>query len=60
MLAYLPLSWGWCFFSGEILPFLEKEIGNYYFSSVNLTEFSNFLLNFTKLSISKIGEKKHH
>jgi len=26
MLAYLPLSWGWFFFLGEILPFLDKEI----------------------------------
>jgi hypothetical protein len=60
MLAYLPLSWGWCFFSGEILPFLEKEIVNYYFCSVNLPKFANFSLNFTKLSISKIGKKKHH
>jgi len=59
MLAYLPLSWGWCFFSGEILPFLEKEIVNYYFSSVNLTKFANFSLNFTKLSISKKWEKKN-
>jgi hypothetical protein len=31
MLAYLPLSWGWCFSLGENLPFLDKEIGNYYF-----------------------------
>jgi len=30
MLAYMPLSWGWCFFWGEIFPFLDKEIGNYY------------------------------
>jgi len=29
MLPYLPLSWGWCFFWGENLPFLDKEIGNY-------------------------------
>jgi hypothetical protein len=58
MLAYVPLSWGWCFFSGEILPFLEKEIVNYYFSSVNLTKFANFSLNFTKLSISKKWGKK--
>jgi hypothetical protein len=57
MLAYVPLSWGWCFFSGEILPFLEKEFGNYYFSSVNLTKFAIFSLNFTKLSISKQWEK---
>jgi hypothetical protein len=58
MLAYLPLSWGWCFFSGEIFPFLEREIGNYYFSSVNLTKFGNFSLTFTKLSISKKWEEK--
>jgi hypothetical protein len=58
MLAYLPLSWGWCFFPGEILPFSEKEIVNYHFSSVNLTKFANFLLNFTKLSISKNWKKK--
>jgi hypothetical protein len=57
MLAYVPLSCGWCFFSGEILPFLEKEIVNYYFCSVNLTKFANFSLNFTKLSISKKWEK---
>ncbi len=54
MLAYLPLSLGWCFFFlGEILPFLDKEIGNYHFSSANLIKFGNFLLNFIKLSISK-------
>jgi hypothetical protein len=60
MLACVPLSWGWCFFFGEILAFLEKEIVNYYFCSVNLTKFANFSLNFTKLSISKKWEKKHH
>jgi hypothetical protein len=59
MLAYLTLSWGWGFLPGEILPFLEKEIGNYYFSSVNLTKFANVSLNFTKLSRSKKWEKKN-
>jgi len=52
------LSWGWCFFFCEFLPFLDKEIENYYFSSVNLTKFANFLLNFTKLSVSKNWKKK--
>jgi hypothetical protein len=59
MLAYLPWSWGWCFFSGENLPCLKKEIRNYYFSSVNFTKFANFSLNFTKLSISKKWGKKN-
>jgi hypothetical protein len=59
MLAYLPLSWGWCFFWGKFLPFLDKEIGNYYFSSVNLTTLANFLLNFTNFPYLKLEKKKH-
>jgi hypothetical protein len=58
MLAYLPLSWGWCFFSGEILPTLDKEIVNYYFSSVNLTKFANFFIKFHQtFHISKLEKK---
>jgi hypothetical protein len=48
------------FFSGEILPYLDKKIENYFFSSVNLTKFATFLLNLTKLSISKNWKKKHY
>jgi len=50
------------FFPSEISPFFDKEIekilGKCFYSSVNLTNFGNLLLNFGKKLISKTWKKK--
>ncbi len=50
------------FFRSKISPFFDKEIvkilGKCFYSSVNLTNSGNFLLNFGKKLISKTWKKK--
>jgi len=47
------------YFLVKFCHFQTKKLGIINFSTVNLTEFANIFLNFTKLSISKTWKKKN-
>jgi len=47
------------FYLGVKFHHLGKEIGNYFFLSVNLTIFPLFFLHYAKKSISKKKKKNH-